>query len=299
MQFQIVDTEATYRRMLAAPDADARAAIFQKELAAPFAGLARIFGHADPEAAFAQWGMTAEMFAPERHAEMSARLDALAAADAWSRTARALERGRAAFARYADRIPLDTVVFGLYLADMPDLPGLGGYTGFGGVPGWIMTVYSRPDAYNLERVEACTVHELHHNILGAAFPAAPMIASVGAYIVGEGLAESFAAELYGAELIGPWVTEFDESRLNETRAALHAALDKTGFDTVRNYIFGGEATGLPPFAGYAIGYQVVQAYLRRTGSSVVDATFVPAQEIIAESGFFAEPAIAAVEHSRL
>lgn len=295
MQFQILDTEAVYRRMLAAPDAAARAAIFEHELVAPFAGLARIFGGGDPVALFAQWRMSAELFAPAHQAAMAAKLDALRAADAWNRATQALERGRAAFSDYAARIPLPNVVFGLLLADMPDSPEGGGYTGFGGIPGWIMSVYGEPDAANLARVEACTVHELHHNVFGAAFPDKPMIASVGAYIVGEGLAESFAAELYGEEAIGPWVTRFDEVQLDATRRVFGAALDITGFDAVREYIFGGavqigaggEVAQLPPFAGYAIGYRVVQAYLRRTGSSAVEASFVPAQQIIAESGFFA------------
>ena len=44
---------------------------------------------------------------------------------------------------------------------------------------------------------------------------------------------------------------------------------------------------LPDYAGYALGYRVVHAYLKRTGQSVVDATFVPAHQIIKESQFFA------------
>jgi uncharacterized protein YjaZ len=44
---------------------------------------------------------------------------------------------------------------------------------------------------------------------------------------------------------------------------------------------------VPPFAGYALGYQVVQAYLKRSGKKVVETFFVPAAEIIAESQFFA------------
>lgn len=290
MDFQIIDTEHAYRRLLTAPDRDARAAVF-REIATPFAGLARFFGSEDVVATFAQWQMTVEMFDPERHREMVAKVDVLAAAGAWHRATEALERGKAAFRAYTDRIPLDTVVFGLYLADLPDVVGMGGYTGFGG----IMTIYGRPDADNLARVEACTVHELHHNVLGAAFPANPMITSVGAYIVGEGLAESFAAELYGADSVGPWVSQFDETQLEQTRTIFREALDTTGFNTVRTYIFGngthttadGRVIPIPPFAGYAIGYRVVQAYLQRTGSSVVEATFIPAQTIIAESGFFA------------
>jgi uncharacterized protein YjaZ len=110
----------------------------------------------------------------------------------------------------------------------------------------------------------------------------------------EGLAESFAAELYGQDKIGFWVTDLDESRLEETRRIIGGALSATGFDTIRSYIFGdtlsehaGRAqVGVPAFAGYAIGYRVVQAYLKRTGQSIVEATFVPPQDILAGSGFF-------------
>lgn len=45
--------------------------------------------------------------------------------------------------------------------------------------------------------------------------------------------------------------------------------------------------GLPPLAGYAVGYRMVRAYTQRTGKSVVDSSFVSASEIIAESRFFA------------
>ena len=46
--------------------------------------------------------------------------------------------------------------------------------------------------------------------------------------------------------------------------------------------------GMPAYGGYAVGYHVVQAFLQRTGMSVEEATFVPADEIVAKSEFFAE-----------
>lgn len=303
MEFEILDSERTYRRLLDAPDATAREAIFRAELAEPFTGLARAFGMSDPLAAFAMWNMKPEQFAPENRDHMRGVIDALAGADAWNRATRALERGREAFAAYADRIPLERIVFALLLADLGRIPQAGGYTGFGGIPGWIMTVYGEPSADNLTRVEAATVHELHHNVMGVlpweSNPGGRGYAimttfTVGEYMILEGLAESFAAELYGADTIGPWVLNFDRSRLDATRTAFKAALDLTGFDTLRRYIFGdgitqmqgGEGVGVPTYAGYALGYFVVQDYLRRTGKSVVEATFVPAREIIAKSGFF-------------
>jgi uncharacterized protein YjaZ len=293
MQFHVVDTEVAYRHLLAAPDADARKAIFREELIAPFQGLVQIFG-GDGLAVFKGWGMAPEQFTEPARVRMADAIEALAVHHAWARAAKALQDGRAAFVAYEERIPLQTVVFGLFVADLSASPWARGYTGFGGFPGWIMTVYGEPDGYNLARVEAATVHELHHNILGAVAPYNMMSVTVGQYMVLEGLAESFAAELYGARLVGPWVSEFDESSLEETRRIIGGVLQVSGFDRVRSYIFGdaigasaGRATvGVPLHAGYAIGYRVVQAYLETTGKSVIDATFVPADEIIAESGFF-------------
>jgi len=293
MQFEIVDTEHAYRRLLAAPDAAARERIFSEALIAPFSGLVQFFG-GDGLAAFAAWGMSPDQFADDKREQMAGIIDTLAAHDAWDKAAQALEDGWAAFARHADRIPLNSIVFGLYVADMSNVPLQRGYTGFGGIPGWIMTVYGVPDEYNLYRIQAATAHELHHNIRGAVFPANMMTTTVGEYMIVEGLAESFAAELYGEDRIGFWVAEFDESHLEEARQVIGGALDMTGFGEIRGYIFGDTLAehmglpkaGVPDFAGYAIGYRVVQAYLRRTGKDVVEATFVSPQDIIARSGFF-------------
>ena len=88
------------------------------------------------------------------------------------------------------------------------------------------------------------------------------------------------------EAAGPWVTELDGSDIERVRPLFEEGLNVKGFNEVRRYIFGDLDAGLPVYAGYAVGYRVVQAYLRRSGMGVVEATFVPAEEIIADSGFF-------------
>jgi uncharacterized protein YjaZ len=291
MKFHNLDAEAIYRRLLDTSDADTRTAIFRQELVEPFAGLVQVFGGGDPLQSFAMWGMSPAQFNPENAATTRQMIDALAAHHAWERAAQALETGRDAFAQYADRIPTQDVTFALLLSDMSKAPISYGYSGFGAIPGWIMTVYDKPNAFNLERVEAATVHELHHNILAAVLAnEGGLISNLATYLISEGLAESFAAELYSAEMVGPWVSAFDETRLDEAKRLIHAALDETNFHKMRLYIFGdtmsGQALGVPDFAGYALGFRIVQAYLRRTGKSVVEATFVPAREIIAVSEFF-------------
>jgi len=294
VKINIVDTQSIYRRLLDVATPVEREAIFRDELVAPSAGLIQVFGGGDGLATFRSWGMDPAHFEGEHRARMVRLLDALAAGDAWGKTARALDDALAAFAPYSAHIPLEEVQFGLFIMAPSGLPGHRGYTGFGGVPGYVMVLYSDADAYTLARIQGATVHELHHNILGSVFPFNPMVATLGEYIVMEGLAESFAAELYGPDVTGFYVTDFDESRLEESRCKIGAALDVTGFDTLRSYVFGDsitahqgrETVGVPDFAGYAIGYRVVQQYLRRTGRSVPEATFVPAREIIADSGFF-------------
>jgi uncharacterized protein YjaZ len=295
MQLQMIDTYNTYRRLLAEPDAAERERIFRDELVAPYAAVVQVFGGGDGVAAFAQWGMTLGLFEGDRRAATAAVVDTLAAHNAWEQTAQAVADAEAAFAPYADRIPLDTVVYGLLVADMPATPLQRGYTGFGGLPGYVMTVYSEPNAYNLPRIKGTTVHELHHNVRFTLFPFNPMATTVGEYIVAEGLAEALSAELYGEEVVGFYVTDFDEAELATARRVIGGALDTTGFNEVRGYVFGDviaehmglPKAGVPNFAGYAIGYRAVRAYLARTGKSVAQATFVPAGEIIAESGYFA------------
>lgn len=296
MHFRTINTHAAYRALMQSPTPAERAQIFCDQLAAPFAGLGEKMGIPDPVAAFQQWGMSPDQYVGDQRDHWQSTLDALTTHHAWQRAANSLERAKSAFASHLDRIALGEIVFGLYLADLSAMPLARGYSGFGAIPGYIMTIYGDATPYNLERVEACTVHELHHNIWSTLYPGNFMMTTtVGEYMIMEGLAESFAGELYGEDSTGPWVQEFDESRLEHTIAQFRDGLSLTGFNTIRAYIFGGTIArmmnlgdiDLPDYAGYALGYRVVQAYLRRTNQSVVDATFIPARQIIEESQFFA------------
>ncbi len=90
------------------------------------------------------------------------------------------------------------------------------------------------------------------------------------------------------------MTAFNENQLGEARAIIGPALAETGFERLRAYIFGDAIArhmGLPPqgtpdFAGYALGYRIVRAYLQRSGKTIVEASFEPTDTIIAGSQFF-------------
>ena len=295
MQFTTVDTHAIYQQLLTEPDDKSRQSIFN-ELIEPFDGLVKVFGWGKTGIdAFASWGMSPKQFTSDNQRHMASVIDKLTRANAWQRATQSLDKGWSSFQPYAARITLEHVTFGLMLADLSQFPQAEGYTGFGSIPGWIMTIYGNPTVDNLKRVEACTVHELHHNIwCNYAKPDFMKTTTVADYMVMEGLAESFAAELYGEHTIGPWVTKFDESQLERTKSVFRDGLMNTGFNVIRGYIFGGEIADIggfekidvPLYAGYALGYRVVQAYLNRTKKSVAEATFVSPNEIVAESYFF-------------
>jgi uncharacterized protein YjaZ len=297
VEFKIIDTASFYRRLLATDDLAEREHLYRQELLEPFAGMFRIFGGGDALSMAKMWGLyTPEDFSNGARPKIESLLAALAAHDAWGKAAEALERGRQAFAPFADRLRLETVTFALVLADLSRANPIDrGYTGFGGIPGYVLAVYGDANDYTLPRLGGACVHELNHNLRFSVFPFNPMQVTVGEYSIAEGLAEAFAAELFGEEVIGYYVTDINEEELATARQVIGSALEVTGFNEVRSYIFGdtisahmGRAkAGVPDFAGYAIGYRVVRQYLARTGKTVAEATFVPAQEIITESGFFA------------
>ncbi|GEM44460.1 DUF2268 domain-containing protein [Deinococcus cellulosilyticus] len=164
------------------------------------------------------------------------------------------------------------------------------YTGVGNVPGWILLM-AFPTADNLSRLSPITVHEFHHQIRFQYEPFFPL--TLGKYLVAEGLAECFAAHMYGEEKLGPWATTLRPEELEAIKPRYADALMLSDFTEVRGYIFGDwaakdwgtPAMGIPDFAGYAIGYRMVEAFLKRTGKSIVEATYLPWQEIVQGSGY--------------
>ena len=237
------------------------------------------------------------MFNP--HAEAPDYLAALArlvAADAEGAMREALERGVRAFTTVGRTLPIKRVAGSLILGDRDNryfMDLMRGYTGNGSVPGNVI-VAVWPSDFTLPRIGAATAHEFHHNVRLSHVPFSLDI-SVGEYIVLEGLAESFAAALYGHELVGPWVTSLTPDEIERSKAIIGGALDVRGFRNVTPYLFGDPAAafsgytplGLPFCAGYAIGFHVVQAYLQRTGRTIIEATYAAAAEIIEGARYFA------------
>lgn len=190
-------------------------------------------------------------------------------------------------------VSTDLITFGMYIADPVKLNLQKGYTGFGGIPGFI-TVNIFPNEYNLPKIPAVIAHEFHHNIRFSYFEWDHGNVTVGDYLVAEGLAESFAMEQFGANQLGPWVTSMDKEDLEYSIHVIGEALNVKGFAEVSSYMFGDEIAknegyqpvGLSFCAGYAVGFEVVQTFMKMQNKTIYETTLLTSDEIIEGSGLF-------------
>jgi uncharacterized protein YjaZ len=296
MDTHFMPTNDYYQRLLAETDGGARQRLFLDLFVEPWKAMMSMMPGApavdDPLAGARRWAW----LLPDQTDAIAGALARLEAADAWTIGANALARASARFAPYADRLPMDSVTGWLVLAD-PDRsnPLERGYTG---AVDWsqprILGQFWDPNDYNLPRLPGLLAHEMHHLLRLRAFPWGPHT-SVADYVIIEGMAEAFAASLFGVDTVGYFITEFDPAEFDTARRMIGQGLDRTGFDVIRSYIFGDALAersgyaplgGMPTYGGYAIGYHVVQAFLERTGQTIEAATFLPAREVVAGSGFF-------------
>ncbi len=301
MKSNWIPTNEYYHRLLAEPDAAKREQLYLELFVEPWQQMMSMMQHPGMEqddllAGAKAWGW----LQPDQMEEISALLQKMDAANAWATGRNAATKAADRFTPYADRLPFDTFEGWLMLAD-PSRFANDPQRGYTGATDWFAPRYIgqfwQPNEHNLPRVAGLVAHEMHHLVRFRVFPFNPQTTTVAEYIVLEGMAESFAASLFGDEVVGFYVTEFDEAQLDAAKTLIAAGLQKTGFNVIRSYIFGDALAekngyaplgGMPTFGGYAVGYHVVQAFLQRSGLSVEEATFIPADEIVAESKFFAE-----------
>ncbi len=295
-----IPTNTYYRRILAAPDAATRHQLYLDLFVEPWQpmmqAMRRIFGseQADP----LDGARASAWLLPDQVDTIATILDKMESAGAWKIGGEALACAAARFAAFGDRIPFEEVTGWLVLADPAHSNPL--ERGYTGATDWLsprfIGQFWEPNEHNLPRLPGLVAHEMHHLIRRSAFPWDMQRTSVADYIVLEGTAESFAASLFGEHAVGYFITEFDPTEFETARRLIGEGLHATGFDVIRSYIFGDALAersgykplgGMPTYGGYAIGYHVVQAFLKRSGRSIEEATFLPAGDIVAGSGFFA------------
>lgn len=218
-------------------------------------------------------------------------VESLADEDLWNNCVTSIRKSLDEFVKVKIELKVKEYLFSLTLSD-PESPYSimnEGYCGDGGIPGYIFGSLV-PNENTKSRIPVALAHETNHNVRFQYIKWSNDISLIE-YMIHEGLAENFAAYMYGEENVGPWVSKTDEDTLNNyIKPLISEALHVQGFDNITSYMYGDEMAkmqnyipvGMPYCAGYACGYHMIKFYLKKTGTSIVDATILPAEEIIKE-----------------
>ncbi len=224
-----------------------------------------------------------------------ANMDELLKGDIIGRIKAALEKAFQALKTRGDFPFPETLQVGVFISDGKNRAHdelNHGFTGFGGIPGFIVLILS-PTEYVLKSLEALVIHEFHHNIRFLIEPwPQDMNISVGKYLLDEGMAEAFAAELCEESRIGPQTIGLSAEELSKATEIILPHVQETGFQVASSYLFGDALadargypkTGLPHGAGYAVGYRLMKEYFVKTGKNIFDATLESSERILKEIG---------------
>ena len=282
----VIDTAATTRRVLTAPVPE-RADLL-REVRAPLTGMFPFIpgGPDQLEVHRGTFGYPLE----GADARIRDALDRLEAADAWGRVRKALVEGIAALTSAVPGLTVPDLTVHLTVGDPTDphfMEELQGLAALGGMSGYIeITIW--PHDVVLNRLEAIVAHELHHNVRygpgGVVWN--PVEVQLGEQVVAEGLADAFAAEMYGER---GW-THFvdDAARQPEVVSKVRQALGTSGMHHFMPWVLGDAAArrlglapvGVPTGAGYAVGRTLVTQYLERSGHSAAAAVRAPWRQIV-------------------
>lgn len=287
MKIDVLNTNRIYTEMLSLEDQE-RTAFFDHKMMQPFTPMFEKMNMSrDP----GTYGCLALSGTDSVIKEM---ITMLQDSDAWNKAFQAIKLSEQELLISNLQLP-EELTLGIFLANPIIFTESKGYSGLGSCPGYIQIMIA-PNAYNLPRIPSCVAHEFHHNVLFTNVKWNFMNVRLSQYLAVEGLAESFAASLYGEDLNGPWVADIQEADLKKASDVIGRDLDVEGFLEVRKYMYGdhpmvpeGKSLGIPYCAGYAVGYHAIQAYLRKTSKTVAEATkaFIDGEDIVKQSGYFA------------
>lgn len=287
MTISLIDSASAMARVLdAAPDTRAD---LVREMWAPMAGMYHFIPDGLDMASVHRQNFGFDWESPSDRLREGVKT--LVDADAWRRVAKALETGVAALQAADPSVIVPDLTVLLVLGDPANahfLTEVQGLSGFGGISGYIaITVW--PTQRVLDRLEAIAVHELHHNVRyspgGIVWD--PATVTVGEHVISEGLADTFATELYGDTGYTHFVTDATRSD-DQVLAKVATGLDVTGMQDFAGWVlgdatarlFGGSPVGLPTGAGYAAGARLVAAYVEVEGTTAAQNVRTPAVEIL-------------------
>ena len=295
-----IRSDAIYRKMKDAAPAE-KENIYRDELMKPFefkwacVGIplkAETEGGCDVVSAAAMSGY----YAPAQITqERSAEIDQISKETFWADCENSIRNTLSGFEQHGIQLPKQEYVFTVVLSDphSPLTVMAGDYCGDGGIPGYIIGSIV-PNARSLSLLPVALAHETNHNVRWQFMQWSSRI-TLADMIVSEGLAETFAATMFGEKKVGKWVRETTQEILRQTvKPLIRANLMTSDFQTLSSCLYGdeimalrgGQPIGMPYCGGYACGYALIGHYLKKTGVSIYEATITPTEEILKQTEDF-------------
>lgn len=109
-------------------------------------------------------------------------------------------------------------------------------------------------------------------------------ANLLANLVTDGMAESFAGHQIGAD--SPFDRLLTVAQESSVWQQIRSQITSSDVTLDRDVMFGNRAKGIPPDAGYGIGFHIVQGYLKRhPGTTYSELAGLDAQTVLAQSGY--------------
>ena len=299
MKITAIRSDRIYRKMMDAAPAE-KENIYRDELMKPFefkwscVGIplrAEAGGH-DVVSAAAMSGY----YAPAQITQARrGEIDQISGDGFWASCEGSIRSALSGFAQRGIRLPQQEYRFTVVLSDphSPMTVMAGDYCGDGGIPGYIIGSIV-PNERSLELLPVALAHETNHNVRWQFMQWSSQV-TLADMIVSEGLAERFAAEMFGEDKVGRWVRETSPEVLRETVVPLvREKLETSDFQMLSSYLYGdeimalrgGKPIGMPYCGGYACGYALIGHYLKRTGASIHEATLTPTEEILKQTEDF-------------
>ena len=294
MKITAIRSDRIYRKMMNAAPAE-RENLYREELMKTFefkwscVGVslrAEADGSCDVVSAAAMSGY----YAPAQiTGERCAEIDQISSDAFWTDCENSICNALAGFERHGIKLPKQEYVFTIVLSDpqSPMTAMAGDYCGDGGIPGYIIGSIV-PNERSLSLMPAALAHETNHNVRWQFMQWSSRV-TLADMIVSEGLAETYAAKMFGEDKVGKWVRETTPEVLRETVMPLvRANLMTSDFQTLSSCLYGdgimalrgGQPVGMPYCGGYACGYALIGHYLKKTGASIYEATITPTEEIL-------------------
>lgn len=300
MDIKAIRSDEIYRKMISATNGE-KENIYRYELMRPFefkwqcVGIplkAEAAGGYDVVAAA---GMGGEYRPSQITGDRYAEIEKISDNQFWDACEKSIRNALEGFENHGITLPKQDYVFTVILNDPqnPMSAMTGDYCGDGGIPGFIIGTII-PNKKSMQMLPVALAHEANHNVRWQFMQWSPAI-TLADMIVSEGLAENFAASMYGEDKIGKWVTETSAETLKTViKPMIKANLMQADFNKLSSFLYGdeimamrgGEPIGMPYCGGYACGYALIRHYLKKTGDSIFNATILPTNDILKETEDF-------------